>query len=114
MVSRVEPSYRGEPGAQVTVGAKLAGIVAIAAARLPGICRGRMTREEAGRMVARCRIGSIGPVAVETLRSDMAAATGLGPRVGNGTVHLGKIIAVGSGAVPADHGALTAARAGCR
>ncbi len=65
-------------------------------------------------MVARRRIGGIGPVAVETLRSDMAATTGLGPRVGYGTVQLGKIIAVGSGADPRDHGALTAARAGCR
>ena len=114
VVSRVERSVRGEPGAYVTVGAELAGIVAIAAARLPGICRGGMPREEAGRMVARCRIGSIGPVAVETLRSDMAATTGLGSRIGNGTVDFRKIIAVGRGADPVDHGALAPTRAGGR
>lgn len=114
VVSRVERPFRREPGVHMTVGAKLTRVVAIAAARLPGICRGGMTREEAGRMVAGRRIGCVGPVAVETLRSDMAAAAGLRARICDGTVQLGKIIAVGSRARPVDHGALAAARAGGR
>ena len=43
VVSRVERAFRGEPGAHVTVGAKLACIMAIAAAGLPRICRSGMT-----------------------------------------------------------------------
>ena len=114
VVSRVERPLCGEPGVHVTVGAKLARIVAIAAAGLPGICRGGMTGKEAGRMVAGCRIGGIGPVAVETLRANMTAATGLRARVCDGTVLLGKITAVGSWGRSIDHGALAAARAGGR
>ena len=87
VVASVERSLRREPGAEVTVGAKLACVVAIAAARLTGIGRNGMTREEAGRMVAGRGIGGVGPVAVETLRADMTAAAGLRPRVGNGTMH---------------------------
>ena len=114
VVSRVERSSRGEPGAHVTVGAKLGRIVAVAAAGLPRICRGGMTREEARGMVAGRRIGSVGPMAVEALRADMAAAAGLRPRIGDRTVQLGKIITVRSGALPPDHGAFAAARSGGR
>lgn len=77
--SRIEPPSRGEPGAHVTVGAKLPGVVAITAARLPAICRGGVAREEAGRMIARRGVRGVGPVAVETLRPDMTAATGRWP-----------------------------------
>ena len=114
VVARVERSSRGEPGAHVAVSAKLARIVAIAAARLPGICRGGMTGEETGRMVPRRRIGCVGPVAVETLRTDVAAVTGLRPGVGDGPVQLGKIAAVRGRARPVDHRALSAARTGGR
>ena len=114
VVSRVERPFRGEPGVHVTVGAKLTRVVAIATAGLPGICRGGMTREKAGRMVAGRRIASVGPVAVETLRANMAAATRLRASICDGTVHLGEVIAVGSWARPVDHGALAAARAAGR
>jgi len=40
-------------------------------------------------MIARCGVRGVGPVAVETLRPDMTAATGLRPRVGNRAVHIG-------------------------
>jgi hypothetical protein len=114
VVSRVERPFRGEPGVHVTVGAKLTRVVAIATAGLPGICRGGMTREKAGRMVAGRRIGSVGPVAVETLRANMAAAAGLRARICDGTMQLGKIITVRSWTLPLDHGALPPARAGGR
>jgi hypothetical protein len=112
VVSRAERSFGGEPRAHVTVGAELAGIVAIAAARLTGVCRSRMAGEEAGRMVAWRRVGRIGSVAVETLGPDMAAAAGLRPRVGHGTMQLGKISPMRSGTRPVDHGAFAPARAG--
>ncbi|MDQ3207366.1 MAG: hypothetical protein M3Q37_02060 [Gemmatimonadota bacterium] len=111
--SRIEPPSRGEPGAHVTVGAKLPGVVAITAARLPAICRGGVAREEAGRMIARRGVRGVGPVAVETLRPDMTAATGLRPRVGNRAVHIGKITAVRRRAPSANHRSLTSART-CR
>ena len=114
VVSRVERSSRGEPGAHVTVSTKLTRVVAIAAARLPGIGCSGMTREETDRMIAGRRIGCVGPVAVETLRADMAATTGLRPRVGDGTMQPGKIITVRSRTLPVDHGALAAAGTGGR
>ena len=114
VVSRVERPFRGEPGVHVTVGAKLTRVVAIATAGLPGICRGGMTREKAGRMVAGRRIASVGPVAVETLRANMAAATGLRARICDGTMQLRKIITVRSWALPVDHGALAPTWAGDR
>lgn len=91
METRIEPPFRGEPRAHVTVGAELARIMAIGAARLARVCCRRMPREEAGRMVARRRIGGIGAVAVQALRTDMAAAACGGTRVGDGTVQVGKI-----------------------
>ena len=65
-------------------------------------------------MVPRRRIGGVRPVAVETLRTDMAAVEGLRPGVGDGTMQLGKIITVRSRTLPVDHGALAPARAGDR
>ena len=94
MVAGVEPSLRGEPGADVTIGAELAGIVAVGAARLARVCCRRMPGEEAGRMVPRRRIGGIRAVAVQALRTDMAAAAGGRTRVGHRTMQVGKIPAV--------------------
>ena len=102
---------RGVTGAHMTVGAKLTCVVAIAAARLSGICCSGVTREEAARMVPWRSIGSVGPVAVETLRTDMAAVAARRPGVGRGTMQLGKVRTVGSRALPSDYGASAAPRA---
>ena len=65
-------------------------------------------------MVPRRRIGGVRPVAVETLWTDMAAAAGLRPRLGDGTMKLGKITTMRGGPRPVDHGSFPATRAGGR
>ena len=109
VVSCVESPSGGEPGTHMTVCTKLARIMTVAAAGLSGICRGWMTGEEAGRMVAGGRIRSVGSMTVEALRTDMATAAGLRPRVRGGTMPIRKIGTVRSRPGPADHGTLSPA-----
>jgi hypothetical protein len=94
VVPRVERCLCGEAGIHVTAGTELTRTMAIATARLARIRRRRMAPKEAGRVVARGRVGRIWPMTVETLGAHMAAATGLGTGIGNRPVLLGEICPV--------------------
>ena len=87
----IQWSLRGQSGVDMTVGAELTGVVAVAAAGLPGVGCRRVTGQKAGRVVSRCRVGRVGAVAVETLGTHVASFAGLGPGIGNRTVNLGEI-----------------------
>ena len=68
---------RDEAGVHVAVGAELPLVVAVAAGALPAVGRGRVTGEEARRVVARRRGRRLRPVARETGRTGMAGAAAL-------------------------------------
>ena len=63
-------------------------------------------------MVARRRVGRIGPVTGQTPRTGMTGAAALGTRRGRLGMQLGKIAPVRSGPLPMDRRSLPAAGAG--
>jgi hypothetical protein len=87
----VQGSSSRESGLDMAVGAELTGVVAIAAAGLPGIGRGRMAGEEASGMVARRRVRGSWTMTIETLGSNVTALARLRPGIGAGAVDLGKV-----------------------
>ncbi|HKH82764.1 MAG TPA: hypothetical protein VKA25_03670, partial [Gemmatimonadales bacterium] len=88
--------------------------MAIATARLARIRGRRVAPKEAGRVVARGRVGRIWPMTVETLGPHMAAATRLGTRIGNRPVLLRKICPVRGWPFSCNHGPPAAPRSGSR
>src|SRR5688572_10398971 len=94
MIPCIQWSLRGQPGFDMTVGAELTGVVAVAAAGLSSVCSRRMTGQEACRVVSRRRIRRVGSVAVETLGPHVASFAGLGSGIGHRTVNLGEVPAV--------------------
>ena len=111
MIAGVQLPPGAEPARYMAVGAKLAGVVAVAARGLPRVGGGRMTGEEAGWVITRGRIRRIRPMAVETLRTDVTPLAGAGPRTRHRTMNFGKIQTVGFGSPPPRRGTLSPARA---
>ena len=68
VVPRASQAVPGaQPGADVTVGAELRLVVAVGAGLVSRVCRGRMGRQESGRMVPGARIRRVGPVTIQAL-----------------------------------------------
>jgi hypothetical protein len=114
MIPGVERSTCREAGVHVALGTELTRIMAVATARLSRISRRRVPPKEAGRMIARRRVGGIWPVTVETLGPDMAAVTRLGARIGNRPMLLGEIRSVRGRPFSYNHRASAAPRSGSR
>ena len=93
---------RDEAGVQVAVGAELPLVVAVAAGALPAVGRGRVTGEEARRVVARRRGSRVRPVAGQAGRTGVACAAALGTGRGRLGVQLGKIEPVRGGPLAVD------------
>jgi hypothetical protein len=86
-----QSARRDQAGIQVAVGTELPLVVAVTTRALPGVGGGRMTGEEARRMVAGRRIARVGSVAGQTVGTNVASAAALGTGRGRLGVELGEV-----------------------
>lgn len=94
VITAVELPLSAEPALDVAVGAELARVVAVTAGGLSRVGRRGVAGEEPRRVIARCRIGRIGTVTVETLGAHVTPLARCRPSIGDGTVGVGEVQAV--------------------